>query len=174
MQKNILITGMSGSGKSTIAQELTEAGQRALDLDEVPDLCTMYYKDSKKPVMTEFENHNLAWVQSVEWICDAKKLQDMVEKHTASFYCGSADNIDEILPIFDTVILLRADDQTFRHRLTHRTNNNWGRTKDIQDWLLKEKQRYEEKIVREDAKSIDTNQDIKSVVAEILRIARSE
>lgn len=171
MHKKILITGISGSGKSTIANALKEAGEQSIDLEEIPDLFTMYHKDSRQPVMTEYENHDLAWVQNVEWTCDVQELKEILHQPTAAhFYAGSADNIHELIPLFDLVILLQIDEQTFRDRLSNRTNNNWGQTKEVQDWLWQQTQAFEEKIKKEGAIPIDATQDRKSIIKDIQKV----
>jgi len=44
--KHILITGMSGVGKTTVATALQSSGMKAIDMDLHLDLCRMYYKNS--------------------------------------------------------------------------------------------------------------------------------
>lgn len=169
MEKKILITGISGSGKSTIAEKLRQAGKNVVDMDD--ELCEMYYKDSKELVQTEFENHDLAWVKSVEWKCDTQKLQALLQRDREVYCCGSADNIQEILSLFHVIILLQIDEETFRNRLTHRTNNNWGQTKEIQDWLLAQKKQYEEIVIQKGAVPINAHQDPDVIISNIVKIS---
>lgn len=171
MPKNVLITGVSGSGKMTVSEVLRAGGHRGVDLDEC--FSTMYYKDSKLPVDTDFQNHDLAWVKSVEWLCDIKRLRELLAMPGQIFCCGSADNIDQILPLFDLVALLHIDDVTLKQRLTHRTNNDWWLEADVQDWLLEKKKEYEESILKHGAVVIDAHQEVQRVVSEILTIANA-
>lgn len=171
MNKKILITGVSGTGKSTVAEALKSAGHQAIDMDEV--FCTMYYKDTKEPVVTNFENHDLGWVKSVEWICDTTKLRKYLDQPGTIFCCGGADNLDDVIPLFDTVVLLDIDDETLRSRLTHRTNNNWGQTQHVQEWLLGVRASNENRILKHGVMRIDANRNIQYVVGDILVLSHA-
>lgn len=168
MVKNILVTGVSGSGKSTVAEMLQKRGHHVVDMDY--ELCTMLYRDTKEPVMTEFQNHDLAWVKSVEWICDKNKLKALLAKPGRIFCCGAATNIEEFLPLFDIVVLLQIEGEPLRHRLTHRTNNNWGQEKDVQDWVLLDKKEFEQKVLNHHPVCIDAHRNIHAVVDDILKL----
>lgn len=172
MKKNILITGVSGSGKTTISETLRDLGMNAVDMDE--EVCSMQYRDSKEPVETEFQNHDLAWVKTVEWMCDTTKLRELLNQPGTVFCCGSADNLPEVMPLFDAVVLLQTDEDTFRKRLTTRTNNDWGRTADVQEWLLEQKHHFEDKVLERGGIRIDAHQDVRKIAEEILRIAEGE
>jgi dephospho-CoA kinase len=159
MIQHILITGMSGTGKSTLFTELKNRGLSAIDLDEHEDLCWMYFKESGKLVETEFENHNLEWVQSVEWLWDKAKLQELINKQLeTTYYCGSADNIEKMTALFNVIFVLQVNDEIVRARLSTRTNNNWAQTTEVQDWLLAQTHGYVKVLMSNGAIALDANQ----------------
>lgn len=47
MKKSILITGVSGVGKTSISQKLNEMGYRAYDMDSEPELFSMVDKKNR-------------------------------------------------------------------------------------------------------------------------------
>ena len=169
MKKSVLVTGVSGAGKSTISKTLREMGYSAYDLDDVPGLFAMIDAKTKQPVV-DHDNANLKKVQNIEWLCNAARLTSLIaaEKNDIAFYCGSATNLDEILPLFDTIVLLKVGHEAMQQRLTDRTENDFGKTREVRDWLLTQKDSWEDDVERKGATVIDAHQSIADVAREII------
>jgi len=171
--KKILVTGFSGVGKSTIAVKLREMGYHAHDLDEVSEMFTALHKGTGK-VMEHWDTADLDTVKNFQWMCDKEQLRSLMDRDSGEFVfcCGAATNIAELVDLFDVVILLVASHEVIRNRLTNRTNNTWGKTKEIQDYILLERKDDRPEILKaKGAIVVDTSQPIEDVVKEIVRIS---
>jgi broad-specificity NMP kinase len=171
MKKRILVTGFSGVGKSTVTAELKKLGHTAYDLDQVEGLFTGIHQVTGE-VMEQWDNLDPDTGKNLRWMCDKEKLRKLIagEPADVAFYCGSASNIFDLLELFDQTIVLIASHDTIRHRLTTRTSNDYGRTKEVQDHILKRKDEGDQKLVECGAIAIDTHQPVERVVSEILRV----
>ncbi|MBR9682062.1 MAG: AAA family ATPase [Candidatus Aenigmarchaeota archaeon] len=160
---------MSGSGKSAIAKELRKLGYKAYDVEEIEGLCQMFDKETGKPVIQD--NEKLEEVKQNDWICNKKKLQQIIRKNSKGivFYSGLVSNLDELFPLFDEVILLKATQKTLSKRLTTRTSNDFGRTREVQEWIFAWKKWWEDKMIKEGAIVIDADQELDKVVADIIK-----
>ena len=171
MKKRILVTGFSGVGKSTITLKLRDQGYTAYDLDDMPGLFIALHKGTGKQ-MEYWDTADLETVKNFQWMCDKEKLQTIMDRDPAEtvFYCGAATNIVDLIDLFDVVILLVASPPVLRHRLTTRTNNTWGKTKEVQDYILLERKDDRPEILKQaGAIVIDAAQPIDDVVKEILQ-----
>lgn len=74
MNKSIFITGVAGSGKSTVCQYLLDQGYNAIDLEEKPGLFASIDKESGQPV-SSVDYDDLENVKQHYWICDKNKLR---------------------------------------------------------------------------------------------------
>ncbi len=174
MKKSVLIVGMSGVGKTSVSKKLTEMGYKAYDLDSELGLCTMVYKGTETPVV-DHDNADLEKVKNIDWIYDKAKLIALItnEPSEIAFYCGSATNTDELLPLFDKVVLLTVEPDAVRHRLTTRSENDFGKTKEVQDWLLESKEEGEMELEAKGAIVINANKDLEAVAKEIVEKVQS-
>src|SRR3989344_8897360 len=120
--KKIYITGISGTGKTTVYEQLKKKGFHAISLDETNDLCCWVNKDTKKKVESEVEL-NSDFTSKHDWVCDTEYLKKLLAHDADLVYVlGLASNQDSFLDIFDKILLLQCKPETFLHRLAHRTN----------------------------------------------------
>jgi len=170
MKKSILITGISGTGKTTISAELNKRGYKAYDMDDIPNLFSMIDKQTKK-LIENHDNTDLEKVKKMDWICDKDKLQSIIteENSPIAFYCGDASNLDEIISLFETVVLLQTNHEKIRQRLTHRNDNDFAKTSEVQDWIMSWKDQLENKIKEGGALVIETSGDLEQIISEIIR-----
>jgi len=174
MKKVIFVTGVTGSGKSSISKKLNELGNKAHDIEEIDGLFCV--KDNiTGQVIKNRNNRNLEEIKKGNWVCDVKKLQELIdtEQSELSFYCGTARNYEEVLPLFDKVILLVASEQVTRDRLSSRVNRNYGKTKEVQDWIMTWKEQWENEIKDKGAIIVDANKNLEEVAEEVIKISKS-
>lgn len=108
--RRVLITGMSGTGKSTVIRALRECGCDAVDLDEGYVV--------EQPDGTQLWNDLL-----VGWLLDAERSEVL-------FVAGCEENMVDFLPRFDSVILLSAPTPVILERLATRTGNDFGKSEE--------------------------------------------
>jgi uridine kinase len=115
------IDGLSGTGKTTVAQELRRRGYNAIDSDAV----FAYYGDPETGEPTDVQSRD-------NWIWDLSKVRSFAKKSADDvvFVCGGALNQEKISEIFDKRFTLVVDSQTLKHRLLTRTNNDYGKHPD--------------------------------------------
>jgi len=172
MKKSILITGVGGSGKSTIARQLNKGGYRSYDIEDIDGLFKMVDKKTgeKNP---DYSNDNIKHVQQHDWICDVDKLKKLIEDESGdlTFYCGIASNMEDLVPLFNVIILLKASPETTRKRLSSREAGEYGNTKEAQEHLLGWKDGWEQKmqelnavVVNADKSPTEVLKDIESLI----------
>lgn len=169
MAKPILIAGISGTGKSSVCAELMKRGYKAFDIEEVEGLFNMLDKRTGKPFV-DYDNYDMEKVKYHDWVCDEKKLRKFMRKNVkgVTFYAGIASNTFELLPLFDKVVLLVVRPELIRKRLSERTTNDFGRTVEVQDMVLREKESWEKQMKEKGAIVIDGNRSLAEVADEIL------
>jgi hypothetical protein len=145
-ERNYLVEGLSGAGKSSVYEELIRRGYKAISTDRAWKL----YAD---PEMWD-EQRALSELERPE--------PDVL------FVCGSSRNRDRFLPYFTKVFNLRINDDTMRRRLQERTNNDFGKQPEELELMLR--------LNRSDDKSagaidVDGTQPLEQVVDEVLRSA---
>lgn len=144
MPTSVLITGVPGAGKSTVCSRLQDRGYSASDLETVEGLFTMRNAETGEE-FEEFDPNDLDSVARSEWLCDAAQLRELLAAESAplAFYGGIPSNWEELLPLFDEVVLLTVGPADLRERLSTRTTNDFGRAPEIQDRVLGWKDEWE-------------------------------
>lgn len=160
-KRNYLVEGLSGTGKSSVYEELIRRGYQAVSTDRA----WKYFVDPDTDLPggpAHYDNH--MW--------DEQKVVSELESPEPDvlFVCGSSRNRDHFLPYFTKVFNLRIDDEAMRRRLRERTDNTFGK----QPWeleLMLNLNRSDEKPAG--AIDLDATQPLSQVVDELLRLADS-
>ncbi len=172
MKMEVLITGVSGTGKSTICKNLINLGYDAYDIENIEGMFEMYHKDTKK-IFEDYDNSKPIHIKNAEWICDVEKLKKLLEskKSGVTFYCGIASNMDDLLPLFDKVIVLQPDSDTLNQRLENREGtNDIGNTQDGRDVVLEWKDWWESEIHKKGGILMNANDSPQKITKRILDI----
>jgi len=116
--KRVLLTGMSGTGKSTVLRELAARGYWAVDTD--------YGGLSELVTVPSDEQTGLDPGQ--DWVWREDRIQKLlsIEDAEVLFLSGSSPNQGKFYPQFDHIILLSAPAPVIVERLATRTTNPYG------------------------------------------------
>ncbi|HMI09108.1 MAG TPA: AAA family ATPase [Candidatus Saccharimonadales bacterium] len=144
MKKSVLITAVSGSGKSTVCKALVDLGYEAYDIESIPGLFTLVDEETGKPIPGK-DIGDLARNTDGEWVCDLEKLKSIIAKQQSeiAFYCGGTSRTEEMMAIFDHTAVLQVSDETTLARLSTRQAHEFGGTDDVRNWVLSWKHRVE-------------------------------
>jgi len=162
----ILITGVAGTGKSTISNLLITKGIISVDVSAVPNLC--YWREKTTNNKVEFaKKRNEKWFESNERICDPQHLSTILINHDNIVLCGSFSNIFERLLLFDKVILLQCNFDELIVRLRKR-NSNYGKTKIEQNIVKKWQKVFDPQMISHRAIPVNTDAPINIVLKNII------
>jgi shikimate kinase len=161
--KRVLITGMSGTGKSAVVRELAARGHRAVDLDtpEWSEWVDVEPSDTLTPG------------EGKDWVWREDRVRALLSGHSEGtlFISGCAENMKHLSPWIDTVILLSAPIATIMERLEARSTDGYGNT-DEERRKVRELIATIEPMLRESAShEIDTRRPVHATVDEILSIS---
>ena len=119
--KNILITGVPGSGKSTICSLLKNQGFNAIDGLSRNGL--MHWVNKTTQSFDQYKpDAGFEWLMNHIWKWDEEKLEELINKNSSSpiFICGVAPMERDILSYFDHIFLLQISKETMEKRLKER------------------------------------------------------
>ena len=144
----IFLTGIAGSGKTTVLAELQKHGYVVIDLDAT-GICR--WKSIATGEVTEYgpTGRDQKWLNEHGWYCDIetlRKLLSCIREDKDVFVGGFVDNIEEVVREFHKVFLLVAPDSVVKQRLSTRTHNHFGKKEDEQDAILSWKPELVDKI----------------------------
>ena len=171
--KNFLVEGVSGTGKTSVAEELQRRGYHVLHGDRE----LKYRGDPKTGEPINEPVFESAWDKAV-WqqkhlLWDIHKVKSVIADHSKaiSFFCGGSRNFSKFIHLFDAVFVLEvAALDTLYRRLDERVARDptdWG-GKPEEKALLARLHRTKEDIPSGGI-VIDATQPLASVVDEILR-----
>ena len=148
--KRVLLTGMSGMGKSSIVAELAARGYKAVDTDEgysapQPDGRQVWREEAVEELLA-------------------------TEDADVLFVAGCEENQVGFHPRFDRIILLSAPIETMLDRLATRTTNPFGRSAQERQRVLDDTATVEPLLRRVADHEVVTTASLDEVVTKILRL----
>ena len=151
--RRVLITGMSGTGKSTVLAELAARGYKAVDTD---------YGDWHEVV-----DGDRVWRE--------ERIRELLATEDAEvlFVSGTVSNQGKFYPHFDHVVLFSAPTSVIVERLAARTNNPYGKSPEELAEVLAYVQTVEPLLRRRATVEIDTSVPLEEVVEAVLGLVRS-
>jgi shikimate kinase len=160
--KRVLITGMSGTGKSSVIRELAARVHHAHDLDT--------------PQWSEWTDADpsdlLTPAQGKDWVWREDRVRALLSQPRDGplFIAGCAENMGRLFPLIDAVVLLSAPVATIMQRLQARSPGSYGSVAEerrkVGDLIA-----TIEPLLRKSADhEIDTRQPVHATVDAILRL----
>lgn len=155
----MLITGMSGTGKSAVVAELMGAGHLAFDLDE--DGFSRWMPYGGNPTGAN-PGH--------DWVWNEERLEERLRQDADRplFLAGCAPNMGRFVPRFDRIVLLSAPAEILLARVRSRSSNDYGKTPAEADRIVENLKEVEPHLRRIATHEVDANRPIANVVSAVL------
>jgi shikimate kinase len=147
--KKILVTGMSGTGKSTALAELARRGFEVVDTDE--------------PGWTDWSDEDGGYLWREERIAELLAR----DRDTALYVTGTVSNQGRFYPQFDAVVLLSAPADVLLGRIESRATNPYGKAAAEREEILANVAEVEPLLRATCTHEIDATQPIEAVVAQL-------
>ena len=153
----VLITGMSGTGKSAALAELARRGHSVVDTD---------YGDWIEDVQLPDG--------SIEPLWNEERIGALLSGHSDGtlFVVGTVANQGRFYPRFDAVVLLSAPLELILERVASRGSNPYGKTEAEREKIASDLTMFEPLLRAGATVEIDTRKPLADVVDELESIAR--
>lgn len=158
----VLLTGISGVGKSAVIRALSARGFRAVDLDEGGYSALLPAPDDDGDALTP----------GLDWLWVEERVAALLAEAGDGplFLGGCAPNQGSFSSQLDLVILLTAPAHVIVERLATRTTNPYGKRPEEVARVLRLKETVEPLLRRSAGHAIDTDAPLDQVVSEVLRL----
>jgi dephospho-CoA kinase len=146
----VLLTGMSGTGKSSVVRDLVARGHKAIDTDD----------GWSEP---QADGRQL-------WREDAIRTLLATEDAEVLFVAGCEENQTKFQAQFDYIVLLTAPVETLTQRLATRTTNSYGKTPQEFRRFREDVETVEPQLRRIATHEVDTTMPLNDLVTAILEL----
>lgn len=162
--RNYLIEGVSGTGKTTVAEELHRRGFHVVHGDR--ELAYQGDPETGEPITDGFGHHAHIW--------RVDRVKALVADTSApvTFFCGGSRNFAKFIDLFDGVFVLDVDVDTLNRRLDVRPEDEFGRSPEQREFVLRLHRTKED--IPAGGTVIDATAPLADVVDEILRQSGAE
>jgi shikimate kinase len=152
----VLVTGMSGTGKSTVLGALGERGHDVVDTDSVAWSRWVTLPDGSR-----------------DWIWREPEIERLLAgaEGRSLFVAGCKSNQGAFYPSFDAVVLLTAPVAVLLERIEGRGDNPYGKSADERALVLHHVATVEPLLRRTATHVLDTDAPLSEVVASLEEIA---
>ena len=153
--RRVLVTGMSGTGKSSALAELARRGSRVVDTDE--------------PGWSEWDEAEGGMV----WREDRIGELLAAHGHGPLFVSGCVSNQGRFYDRFEAVVLLSAPAEVLLERIGGRTTNEFGKTEAERERILADLAAFEPRLRETCTHELDATRPLAEVVDALAAIGRS-
>ena len=157
----VLVTGMSGTGKSAALAELGRRGYRVVETDEPG------WSEYREFVDPTDELHRGEWLWVEERMIDLLADQD----GRSLFVEGCVRNQSRFYDRFNAVVLLSAPADVILDRIARRTTNNYGKTPLERAMIVDDIDKVEPLLRKGCTHELDASRPLAEVVADLVAIA---
>ncbi len=153
----MLVTGMSGTGKSTALAELACRGHRVVDTD--------YGGFSEEVSSSDGREWEQLWCED--------RIDALLDQHDDGvlFISGCVSNQGKFYPRFDAIVLLSAPADLIIERVAVRETNDFGKTDSERNRIVQDLATYEPLLRATSTAELDTRAPLHEVVDALERIA---
>ena len=151
--RRILVTGMSGTGKSTVLAELSKRGFETVETDVEPWS---------------------AWSDEAGgYVWDEERVEELLRRGRAAtlFVSGTVSNQGRFYDRFDEVVLLSAPAEVLLKRIDSRTLNPFGKSAEERDRILADLAEVEPLLRATCTVELDATQPVEALVARLAALA---
>ena len=167
----ILITGFPGTGKTSVAHELSRRGHNAYDPEAMRGYMHLQSVGTGRNIHKP-DHPPRGWydtVASYNW--DLPRVAKLIEGHEDVFICSLADNMEALLPSFDKVFVLVLDDLLLKQRIRKRNSKGPGNDPSQLADVLMLHRHFEASMTEAGAIPINVESGVSEVVARILNLS---
>jgi dephospho-CoA kinase len=169
-KQRYFITGIAGTGKSTICTELAKRGYGTIEVDEEHGLTRWVNKETGE-IGEWFSGIGIDWINNHDWVWDSGKLEELLNKdeNKPVFVCGITSNQEKDLHLFDKIFLLRANQDTVRKRLMGRkTKDAFGQTEDEIEHIFDWSEDFENNMISKGVIAVNADGSTGEIIEDIL------
>lgn len=152
--RRVLVTGMSGVGKSAALAELAKRGFHVVDTDDAP--------------WSEWSDADGGYVWREDLISDLLSRDDW----SALYVSGTVSNQGRFYSQFDAVVLLCAPVDVLLRRIETRTSNHYGKTAEERALIVSQVAEVEPLLRATCTHEFDATQPIDDLVAKLAELGR--
>ena len=157
----VLVTGLSGNGKSSALAELGRRGYRAVDTGDPG------WREYREYVEPSDELHRGEWL----WVEDRMTELLGSDDGRSLFVEGCVRNQSKFYDRFNAVVLLSAPADVILDRVARRTTNNYGKTPLERAMILDDLARVEPLLREGCTHELDASRSLADIVADLTAIA---
>jgi len=158
---SVLVTGISGTGKSSALAELARRGYRTVDTDDPG------WREYREYSQSSDELHRGEWLWVEERIAGLLDADD----GRSLFVEGFVGNQSKFYDRFDAVVLLSAPADVILERIARRTTNNYGQTPLERAMILDDLAKVELVLRESCTHELDASRPLADIVADLIAIA---